>query len=124
MNERALIENHLEDLARLDEIRACMVTGRNLEGISPSNNEIDDIDLWKLITETIDNIFPVIREFYDYDLTNLYFEIRELEINIALLKRNIALIAIYPKAANKGLIEIEVENTRRKLLDSFEEDGI
>ncbi len=115
MENREKILNTLEDLLRLEDVKACMVAKRGLEGITPEQNEIDDIDLWKLIRRTTDDFFTIINQFYDYGLTNISSEIDEYLLNLTGLDKNTALIVIVPVLANRGLLEVEIENTKREI---------
>jgi predicted regulator of Ras-like GTPase activity (Roadblock/LC7/MglB family) len=113
------VEQELENLLRMDDIKSCMVASRGLDGITPPISEIEDIDFWHLIKEATDEIFPMISEFYENDLDKIYLKIQEYEVSLSTLTEDSALLVIYPQTANRGLIEVEIENTRREIEDIF-----
>ena len=115
MSTRSEILSVLDDLIRLEDVKACMVAKKGLDGVVPEKNEIDDIDLWKLIRRTTGDFFTIIRKFYDYGLTNISSEIDEYILNLTVLDKNTALIVIFPALANRGLLEVEIENTKREI---------
>lgn len=119
MADREQIVNVLEDLLKLEDVKACLVAKKGLEGITPEKNEIDDIDLWKLIKQATDDFFKIVKKFYDYGLSSIYFEIEDYEVNITVLDEDTTLVVIFPTLTNKGLLEVEIENTRRELMDIF-----
>jgi predicted regulator of Ras-like GTPase activity (Roadblock/LC7/MglB family) len=84
----------LDDLLKLDDILACMVARQNMISVMPS----DDNDSFK----------P--DQMQDYEA--LFFVFPDTEN---------ALVAIVPALANKGLIEVEMENARREILKIMEE---
>lgn len=121
MSQRNEVLDILQDLLKLEDVKACMVAKKGLEGIVPEENEIDDIDLWKLIKKTTDDFFDIIHEFYDYGLTTIYSELGDYEVNLTVLDKNTALVVIFPILANRGLLEVEIENARRELKELFRE---
>ena len=115
MSTRSEILSVLDDLIRLEDVKACMVAKKGLDGVVPEKNEIDDIDLWKLIRKTTDDFFTIIRKFYDHGLKSIDSEIDDYIVDLTVLDKNTALIVIYSALANRGLLEVEIENTKREI---------
>jgi len=107
----------LEDLLLLDDIKAVMVAKQGLDGIVPENNKLKDIDLWRTIRDATDDIFPLIDKFYSYQLDRFYFELGEYTIVIVPISRTFALLVVFESLANSGLLDVEIENSRRKILE-------
>jgi hypothetical protein len=99
----------LDDLLKLDDILACMVARQNMISVMPSDGtdsfkpEVHNV--WDIIHRAMDDVFSV-----DYEA--LFFVFPDTEN---------ALVAIVPALANKGLIEVEMENARREILKIMEE---
>ena len=122
MKETELIEI-LENLLKFDDILACMVVKQGLEGIVPSNMKIKDIELWRLVHEATRGMFDIIEKFYDYGLDRLNLELGKYTILVAPVSRNFSLVVIIPSLANMGLLDIEIENTLREILELKETRG-
>lgn len=114
--KREEILKELEDLLKMEDVLACMVAKKGLEGIVPKNSKIKDVNLWRLLKETTDSVFDLIDKFYPYGLDRLYFELGEYTIIIATISRSFGLIVVIPSLANMGLLDVEIENTKRKIL--------
>ena len=115
MEETELIKI-LEDLLRLDDVLACMVVKQGLEGIVPPNMKIKDVELWRLVHEATTGMFDIITKFYDYGLERLNLELGEYTIIVAPVSQSFSLVVIIPSLANLGLLDVEIENTKRKIL--------
>jgi len=105
----------LDDLLRMEDVLACMIAKKGLEGIVPSNMKVKDVDLWQLISKTTDNFFDLIGHFYIYGLSRIYFELGKYTIIIAPISETFSLVVIIPSLANMGLLDVEIENTKRKI---------
>ncbi|MBU2100371.1 hypothetical protein KKG83_03810 [Candidatus Micrarchaeota archaeon] len=105
----------LDELLILDDVFACMVAKKGLEGIVPKKIKINDIDLWRLIRQTTDQMFILIDRFYDYGFDRLYFKLGEYTVIIAPVSRTFSLLVLVRPLANIGLLDIEVENIKRKI---------
>jgi len=105
----------LQDLLRMEDVLACMLARKGLEGIIPENIKVKDIDLWNLIRKTTDQVFDLVGEFYDYGLSRLYFELGDYTIIMAPIASDFSLVVIIPSLANMGLLDVEIENTKRKI---------
>lgn len=118
----------LDDLLKLDDIVACMVARQNMISVMPSDGtdsfkpEINEI--WDIIHRAMDDVFNVIREYSQTGLSEMEFRLREYEALFYVLpERENALVAIIPALANKGLLEVEMENARREILKLMEAES-
>ena len=67
-------------------------------------------------------VFSVIREYSQAGLTEMEFQMQDYEaLFFVFPDTENALVAIVPALANKGLIEVEMENARREILKIMEE---
>jgi len=116
MEIKEKIKIPLEDLLKIEDVQACFITGRQIGTITPdSKAKLKNLALWKLIMDTTHKFFPIINDFYIYGLSKLYFELKDYEIIMSFIGHGMALITIIPALANKGLIEVEIENTSRRI---------
>ena len=115
MNKTEQIMQELQDLMRLDDVLACMLAKKGLEGIIPTNMKIKQVELFKLIRDTTNELFDVIDQFYDYGLDRLNMDLTNYTIIIAPVSRGFGLIVVIPALANLGLLDVEIENTRRRI---------
>ena len=120
------IANVLDDLLKLDDILACMVARQNMISVEPSDGtasfkpEINQI--WDILRRAMDDVFNVIREYSQAGLTEMEFRLQDYEALFYIFPdTENALVAIVPALANKGLIEVEMENSRREILKIMEE---
>jgi len=111
----------LDDLLKLDDILACMVARQSMISVMPTdeNNsfkpEINDV--WDIIHRAMDDVFNVIREYSQVGLAEMEFRMHDYEALFYIFPdTENALVAIVPALANKGLIEVELENARRDIL--------
>ncbi len=116
----------LDDLLKLDDIFACMVARQNMISVMPSDDndsfkpEIHDV--WDIIHRAMDDVFSVIREYSQAGLTEMEFQMQDYEaLFFVFPDTENALVAIIPALANKGLIEVEMENSRREILKIMDE---
>ena len=112
----------LDDLLKLDDILACMVARQNMISVMPTDDtnsfktEINEI--WDIIHRAMDDVFTVIREYSQAGLSEMEFRLQDCEALFYVFKdTDNALVAIIPALANKGLIEVELENARREIID-------
>jgi len=109
----------LEDLLKLDDILACMVARRNMISVMPSGEgfkpEVEKI--WDIIHRAMDDVFSVIGSYSQAGLGEMEFRLQEYEVLFYVFPdTENALVAIIPALANKGLLEVEMENARRDIL--------
>ena len=118
MDEDPILEV-LNDLLNYDEILACMVARQNMISVMPEQERFDQsiMQVWDIIKRAMDDVFVVIREYSQAGLGEIEFRLQEYEALFYVFPdTDNALVAIVPALANKGLIEIEMENTRRDIL--------
>ena len=117
--------NVLEDLLKLDDILACMVARQNMISVMPDQGLFDPkiMELWDVIKRAMDDVFVVIREYSQAGLAEIEFRLQDYEVLFYILPdTENALVAIIPALANKGLLEVEMENTRRDIIKLKDED--
>ena len=117
------IANVLDDLLKLDDILACMVARRNMISVMPSGDgfksEVNQV--WDVIHRAMDDVFGVIRDYSQTGLGEMDFRMQDYEVLFYVFPdTENALVAIVPALANKGLIEVEMENARREILKVME----
>lgn len=124
MVDEAKVLAVLEDLLKEEDVLACMVARKGLQGIIPNNDKfkIKDVGVWKILQETMDPFFEIIARYYSYDLDKVDFELGENVVIFFTLKSDVALVCITPALANRGLLEVEIENARRSILKIVEEE--
>lgn len=112
----------LYELLSFEEIYACMVVKKNLEGIIPPQEKFNKkiIPIWEILQETMEHFFIIIEQYskYGYGLSEIYFRVLDYDVIFFILpETDTALVAIVPIFENRGLIEIILEKTRRKILN-------
>ncbi len=117
----------LDDLLHLDDILACMVARQNLISVMPSDDtdsfkpEINDI--WDIISKAMQDVFSVIRIYSEAGLSEIDFTLQDYEALFYVFPdTENALVAIIPALANKGLLEVEIENARREILQIMQKE--
>ena len=109
----------LDDLLKLDDILACMVAKQNMISVMPDQSKFDPhvMELWDIIKCAMDDVFGVIREYSQAGLGEMEFRLQNYEVLFFIFPdTENALVAIISALANKGLIEVEMENARREIL--------
>ena len=113
----------LNDLLNYDEILACMVARCNMISVMPEQDRFDPkvMEIWDIIKRAMDDVFGVIREYSQAGLSEMEFRLQDYEVLFYIFPdTENALVAIVPALSNKGLIEVELENARRKILKLIE----
>jgi hypothetical protein len=113
------IANVLDDLMRLDDIYACIVARRNMISVMPTDEQFkpEVNQIWDVIKRAMDDVFTVIGEYSGAGLTEIEFRLQNYEVLFYVFpEMENALVAIVPALANKGLLEVELENARRDIL--------
>ncbi len=110
-----LITVELQNLLQLEDVLACMLAKKGLGGVVPNNQKIKDSGLFKLILDTTNDLFDTIGKFYDYKLDRLNMDLADYTIILAPVSREFALIVVVPALSNQGLIDVEIENSKRKI---------
>lgn len=111
----------LDDLLRLDDVLACMVARQNMISVMPSDGtegfKSDVNEIWDIIHRAMDDVFNVIREYSQTGLSEMEFRLQDYEVLFYVFPdTDNALVSIIPALANKGLLEVEMENARREIL--------
>jgi hypothetical protein len=106
-----------------DDILACMVARRNMISVMPSGGgfkpEVNSI--WDSIHRAMDDVFGVISAYSQIGLAEIEFRLQDYEVLLYVFPdTENALVAIVPALANKGLLEVELENARRAILKFLE----
>ena len=117
--EEKILQVLNEDLLRLEDIHACMVARKNLEGIVPMSEEFktEILEIWDVLKDTMNEFFDTISHYSKYGLDKVYFELGKYDVIFFILpESDTALVAIVPALANRGLLEVELENARRKII--------
>jgi hypothetical protein len=115
------IANVLDDLLQLDDILACMVARQNMISVLPTEGtegfKPEIYETWDIIHRAMDDVFNVIREYSQTGLSEMDFQMQDYETLFYVFPdTENALVAIIPSLANKGLLEVEMENSRREIL--------
>lgn len=114
----------LDDLMRLDDILLCMVARRNMISVMPSREEFkpEVNQIWDNIHRAMDDVFGVISVYSQIGLGEMEFRLQDYEVLFYVFPdTENALVAIVPALANKGLLEVELENARREILKTMKE---
>ena len=112
--------NVLEDLLKLDDIYACMIARRNMVSVMPDTTEFNQkiMDVWDIVSSAMQNVFAVIEEYASVGLDVIEFRLKDYSVLFFVIPdTDNALVAIIPSLANKGLIEVEMENARREIVE-------
>ncbi|UCD13213.1 MAG: hypothetical protein JSW60_06555 [Thermoplasmatales archaeon] len=110
----------LDDLLKLDDILACMVARRDMISVMPTGDgfKLEVNEVWDIIKRAMDDVFGVIRGYSQVGLGEMEFRLQDFEVLFYVFPdTENALVAIIPALANKGLIEVEMENARREILN-------
>ncbi|MEM0467321.1 MAG: hypothetical protein QXX20_06990 [Candidatus Thermoplasmatota archaeon] len=111
----------LDDLLKFDDILACMVARRNMISVEPTGGtgsfKPEVYEVWDLIKRAMDDVFGVIAAYSQIGLGEMEFRLQDYEVLFYVFPdTENALVAIVPALANKGLLEVELENARREIL--------
>ncbi len=113
------IAHVLDDLMRLDDIYACIVARRNMISVMPSSEEFkpEVNEIWDVIKRAMDDVFSVIGQYSSAGLSEMEFRLQNYEVLFFVFPdTENALVTIVPALANKGLLEVEIENARREII--------
>lgn len=122
MNDDPILEV-LEDLLKLDDIYACMVARKNMVSVMPDTSKFNPkiMDVWDIVSLAMKNVFSVIEQYASVGLDVMEFRLKNHSVLFFVIPNtDNALVAIIPSLANKGLIEIEMENARRRIVEILE----
>jgi hypothetical protein len=110
----------LNDLLNYDEILACMVARHNMISVMPDQERFNPkvMEIWDIIKRAMDDVFGVIREYSQVGLCEMEFRLQDYKVLFYVFPdTENALVGIVPALSNIGLIEVELENSRRKILE-------
>jgi len=92
----------LDDLLGLEDIHACVVAKRDMMGVIPDTKRFN----------------PDVIDYSVAGLDKVYFELRDHDVLFFILPgTDTALVSIVPALANRGLLEVEMENARRRIME-------
>lgn len=114
-----LVDAELQSLLKLDDVLACMLAKKGLGGVVPKNQKIKDVNLFKLVLDTTNNLFDMLNRLYDYGTDRLNVELKEYTIVVAPISQEFGLVVVAPSLANIGLLDVEIENTRMAIRKIF-----
>jgi len=120
MNGDDPLLNVLEDLLKLDDIYACMIARRNMVSVIPDTSMFNPkiMEVWDIVSVAMKNVFTVIEEYASVGLDVMEFRLKNYSVLFFVIPdTDNALVAIIPSLANKGLIEVEMENARREIVE-------
>ena len=109
----------LDGLLVSEDIYGCMVARKGIKGVIPPRERFNPkiLDIWDMLQDTMDEFFDVISHYSRYGLGEVYFRLGDYEVLFYILpETDTALVAIIPSLANKGLLEVEMENAREKII--------
>ena len=109
-----------EDLLSLEDICACMLARKGLEGvvIVPASNESELKGIWGALEKTMDAFLNVIGQYPAEGLGKACFQLENYEILFYILPgTDSAVVAIASESADRGPLEIAMENARKKIID-------
>ena len=111
------MQDLLESLLKDEDVLAVMLARKNEVSVSPPTDmfKLRDPTMFGTLQSTMNDFFTVIEKFSEQGLDKVYFELGDYEVMFFLISGDTALVAIIPALANKGLLEVEMENTRREL---------
>jgi len=109
----------LEELLQEEDILAVMLCRKGFDGIKPDPGKfkLSDAQVWTALEGAMDDVFSIISKFTQAGLDKIYFELGQYEVMFFILPEDdVALVAVIPALANKGLLEVEMENARREIV--------
>jgi len=115
MNKKEDVNQILTNLMKMDDVLACMLAKQGLGGVIPEGIKVKDVNFWNLVKNTTNEIFPIINKFFIYKIDRLNFELGQYTIIFAPISQNFSLLVIISSLSNIGLIDVEIENSRRKI---------
>jgi hypothetical protein len=109
----------LQGLMKIEDIYACMLVSKGMSGIIPDRKlfKKEILPIWEMLSMTMDETFSLIDEYEKYGLTEINFSLLDYEVIFFIIPNtNTSLVVIRPKVANKGLIRMELDKTRRDII--------
>jgi len=119
MSSKEEIMKILENLMKIEDIYACMLVSRGMAGIIPNKKFFrkEILPIWEMLQMTMDEMFGLIEEYEKYGLKEIFFNLLNYEVIFFIIPNtNTSLVVISPSVANKGLIMMELDKTRRDII--------
>ena len=89
---------------------------------NPEKFKQEIMPIWAILKNTMDDFFDIIKAYGEYGLDKVYFELGQHDVMFFILPgSDTALVAIVPALANRGLLEVELENARRRIIKIIEQ---
>ena len=110
----------LEDLLNYEDIYACMLIRKGMDGVTPTTDKFkgDVLDAWEILQKTMDDVFSIIQQYLDYGMKEIYFNMMNYEVMFFVIPgSDTALVVMIPNFANKRIVEITVESARNKIVE-------
>ena len=107
----------LEDLLKEEDVLASVVAISSGGTVSPTADKfkIKNIAFWGMVNNTMNEAFSIFGRFQPYGIDKMYFELGDYEIVFFQIDAKTILVCAIPALANKGLLEVEIENARREI---------
>jgi hypothetical protein len=107
----------LDGLLREEDVQVAMLARKGFEGtFDPEKFKLRDVRIWTALQNAMNEFFDVIEKFRGTGLDKIYFELGEYEVLFFIINdMDIALVTVIPGLANRGLLEVEMENARRDI---------
>ena len=122
--EKEAISNALNDLLKHEEFLACMVANQDMSYIMPTTDK-NDVGANKMLDDfkqKPNNIFKMINGYSEAKLKQMKWTLKDCEAWFYVIPDfQSILISIVPKLSNEGLIEVELEKARQKILEIYKE---
>jgi hypothetical protein len=109
----------LENLMKIEDIYACMLVSRGMAGIIPHRKFFrkEILPIWEMLQMTMDEMFGLIEEYEKYGLKEIFFNLLDYEVIFFIIPNtDTSLVVISPSIANKGLIMMELDKTRKDII--------
>lgn len=115
------VQNIVDVLTQLlleKDVLAVMVSTKAGQNFSPSPDKfkVNQIGIWQMIAASISDAFSILWRFKNFGINKIYIELGDYEVFFFMIDDATLLVCIVPALANKGLLEVELENTRREIL--------
>ncbi len=113
----------LEDLLKEEDILAVRLAAGVGGSIAPpqSSLKIRNLNIWNMVNNTVSEAFTIFGKFDPFGVDKMYIELGDYEVIFFKVDRRTLLISVIPALANKGLLEVEIENARRDIVKILRE---
>ena len=113
----------LNDLLKEEDILAVRIASGSGGNIAPpqASLKIKNLNIWNMVNNTVNEAFTIFGKFDPFGVDKMYVELGEYEVIFFKVDRRTLLISVIPALANKGLLEVEIENARRDIVKILKE---